>query len=583
MQNGDVGMEIIRELYETEKTYCRILMSFSRIVDLFIEVEDLLLFSRMGCLCDTLVQLAFISFSSCESLRRSIEKGDRIGKVLLRVFDLFPFFEQYAGFYSFLKTQIEDLCGQEAFSTQWRYLAQQETIRHQKEDKSAPNLPSTFLGFLILPFQRIPRYELLLVQLITEYDKEPAEWIEERFIVMQVISKVKHTNEEMELCLGGNSKESFSHLFETQIPFNSRSVNMSPICKLLFEFRNDLKYIIGSFVSPFVELVDSEPSLLEEAQKNGIFSLCSSLVQLWHFNMLFFNRLMDSEEKEEELEFFANLGRIYDRYIRSYIRASPIFDHGQSSLIGFTDGLDIHLNQMPRRKVPAPYIKCQRAIYDLPWSSGPLPFSGGIEPVLSWLRKPLEHVTRFQNEIRKLLIFPGQSSSSLHIQHVLAVLRRTRSVTLACMDTLYFAHCLRFLRRISKDLSFETRSQHGAIALRCFGIARIDSAKHATPGKKSTGYVSFVWVFQECILYASTKTKHVSVDWPDSNKLQLIKSISRSSITSVYQNGNSVNLVLPELVLVLTFSREFFGWTAPVIHSMDINVHIAAWITNISA
>ncbi|GBG31246.1 Hypothetical Protein FCC1311_074672 [Hondaea fermentalgiana] len=156
---------------------------------------------RMRCLFATMRQLAVLSRATALALQKSMREygPDRVGAILVRFADATYLYEEYAGAHTSLQQEIARLGSHPEFVQIWRRAARlvankglalpaifpaqdgataaatsgfTSSFSFSSSSSStfttSSQLPTTLSSFLILPIQRIPRYEMLLEEMRRE-------------------------------------------------------------------------------------------------------------------------------------------------------------------------------------------------------------------------------------------------------------------------------------------------------------------------------------------------------------------------------------------------------------------------------
>ena len=189
--------------------------------------DDSLRWPELWCLRANLEQIASLSEVSTACLGRALREtgGDRVGRAMERIGGLLALYESYAALFSLSRGAVERLSADDVFASEWRRVAQQQQRRGAagvrvrpcysveleplagEDDAQAlpavqPPLPTTLSAYLIMPVQRLPRYELLLEQIIDESrgagEAESAWLAEETEILAKVLAAVKRATERMD-------------------------------------------------------------------------------------------------------------------------------------------------------------------------------------------------------------------------------------------------------------------------------------------------------------------------------------------------------------------------------------------------
>lgn len=202
---------------------------------------------QMRCLFTTLEQIGTLSRATVRALQKAVREfaWDRVAAVLLRLADAMFLYEEYAGMHCFLEDEINTLASDPEFSRLWRsataaaadsadldlweleqttehhyqlqqHMRQSQHQQHRNQQKQL-KLPTSLSSFLILPIQRVPRYELLLEELRRQADlveslevsskdwghsrRSHQWWIEEQQMVIEARDKFRDVAARMETAI----------------------------------------------------------------------------------------------------------------------------------------------------------------------------------------------------------------------------------------------------------------------------------------------------------------------------------------------------------------------------------------------
>jgi len=179
-------VRVVQEIVSSERVYNALLQDFLEVYLVALQTvreepaQEFMASASLVSLCTNLEQLSHVAGQLLSELSREVSgalefgQEPEVGEIFLSLSSLFKLYGQYAENHALARQDIKRMIENPAFRAFWDR-TETNAMLGRGPTNETPRMPSsstTLDGYLILPIQRVPRYMLLLKELLKSTSEE---------------------------------------------------------------------------------------------------------------------------------------------------------------------------------------------------------------------------------------------------------------------------------------------------------------------------------------------------------------------------------------------------------------------------